>query len=84
MTRRGDHRQPLLVVPDSQRLHRRVVVVQRLAHAHEDDVERLIGEAERVREHAHLAGDLAGSQVPDQSHLAGEAERAAHGASDLR
>ena len=34
------HRQAVLVVEDPQRLHRRVVVVQRLAHAHQHDVER--------------------------------------------
>ena len=42
------HGQPVLVGEDPQRLHRRVVVVQRLAHAHEDDVEA-------GREHAELA-----------------------------
>ena len=48
------HRQALLVVQDAQRLHRRVVVVQRLAHAHQHDVERLVDQVERVGEHAHL------------------------------
>ena len=43
-----------------------------------------IEQAGRRREHADLAGDLAGGQVADQPHLAGQAERAAHRAADLR
>ena len=35
-------------------------------------------------QHAHLAGDFAGGQVPHQPHLAREAERAGHRAADLR
>ncbi len=41
-----------------KRRHRLVVVVQRLAHAHQDDVEGRVEQAEIPREHAHLAGDL--------------------------
>ena len=83
VTRRGDTVEAVFVRQDPQRLHRLVVVVQRLAHAHQDDVEPLVAHGERVGEHADLADDLAGGQVPRQPHLAGEAEGAGHGAADL-
>jgi hypothetical protein len=44
--------QPVLVVEHPQRLHHVVVVVQRLAHAHEDDVEGRVEEIERARARA--------------------------------
>jgi hypothetical protein len=50
----------VLVGQDPQRLHHRVVVVQRLAHAHEDDVEAGLEHVELPDEHADLSGDLAG------------------------
>ena len=58
--------------------------MQRLPHAHEDDVEAGLEHVELAHEHAHLAGDLAGGQVADDPHLPGQAEAAFHGAADLR
>ena len=84
VTRRGGSAEPVLVGQDPQRLHRLVVVVQRLAHAHQDDVEGLVLQVERVCQHANLADDFASRQVADQAHLARQAERAGHGAADLR
>ena len=80
----GRHARPCVVGQDPQRLHRGVVVVQRLAHAHQHDVERRVGQACLARQHADLSGDLAGGEVPDEAHLAGETERAGHRAADLR
>ena len=83
VTRRGDDREPVLVGEDPQRLHRRVVVVQRLAHAHQHDVEALSEHVQLAQQHADLPDDLAGRQVADDAHLAGQAERALHRAADL-
>ena len=44
----------------------------------------LVAHAERVGEHAHLADDFARRQIADEAHLSREAERARHGAADLR
>ena len=77
VTRRGDTCKPVLVGQDPQRLHRLVVVVKRLAHAHQDDIEARVAHVERVGEHADLTDDFAGGQVPHQPHLAGQAERQA-------
>ncbi len=74
----------MFVVQDAQGFHHRVVVVQRFAHAHEHDVERLVVQTKRVCEHPHLPGNLAGGQIANEPHLPGQAERARHGASDLR
>ena len=77
------YRHPVLVGQDPQRLHRVVVVVQRLAHAHQHDIEALIEEAELADEHTDLADDFTGGQVAVDAHLAGQAEGAAHCAADL-
>ena len=67
----------MLIVKDAQRAHHLIVVVQGLAHAHEDDVEWFV--------HAERGGIPApvrrfpGRQVADEPHLAGQAERAGHG-----
>ena len=74
----------MLVGEDAQRLHRLVVVVQGLAHAHEDDVEAVIGEIQLADEDANLPDDFSGGEIPVDPHLAGQAERAAHRAADLR
>ncbi len=84
VTRRGCTPQAFLVGQDAERFHRRVVVVERLAHAHEDDVERRTGEAGVVREHPDLPGDFAGREVPRESHFSGETEAASDRAPDLR
>ena len=75
--------QAVLVGEDPQRLHRRVVVVQRFAHAHQHDVEALAEHPELAQQHADLADDFAGRQVADDAHLAGQAEGALHRAADL-
>ena len=61
-----------------------VVVGQRLAHAHEDDV----GQARALRRHhrggcADLVNNLRGGQVAVQTALAGSAERTRHAAARL-
>ena len=53
--RRGDSAKPVLVGEDPQRLHRLVVVVQRLAHAHQHDVEAAC-RAWRARRRARAPG----------------------------
>ena len=55
------HRQPALVGQHPQRLHRLVVVVERLAHPHQDDVEAAVEQAELAGEHAHLTDDFPGA-----------------------
>jgi hypothetical protein len=63
---------------------RRIVIVERLSHPHQDDVEARLAHLQGIGEHAHLPDDLARGQVADQTHPAGEAERARHRAADLR
>jgi hypothetical protein len=75
VTRRGEN---------PKRAHRLVVVVQRLAHAHQHDVESCVCEAKLADEHPHLTRDFTGGQVAKQAHLSGQAERARHGTPDLR
>jgi hypothetical protein len=58
--------------------------VQRLAHAHEDDVEGAAGERGVLHQHPDLARNFAGGEVAHETHLAGEAERAIHRTTDLR
>jgi hypothetical protein len=79
----GRNGKPAFVRENPQRLHRLVVVVQRLAHAHQDDVEAGVEKVESIREYAHLADDFSGGQIAVDAHLSGEAERAFHRASDL-
>ena len=76
-------RQPAFVRQHAKRLHRRVVVVQRLSHAHQHDVEWGVGQLRVVREHANLPDDLPARQIPDEAHPARQAERARHRAPDL-
>ena len=79
----GRERKPARGGEHPQRLHRRVVVVQRLAHAHQHDVEAPVLQVEFAGQHADLPGDLARRQMPGQPHLSGQAEPAAHRAPDL-
>ena len=53
----------MFVREDSQGLHRFVVVVQGLAHAHQDDIEAAGEKVELPREHAHLPHDFTGGEV---------------------
>ena len=80
---------------DAQRPRHVVKVMQRLAHAHKDDVGGALapGAAGRVAlgqlsEQAvgqvHLADDLAGGQVATKAQLGRRAEVAVDGAADLR
>ena len=75
--------QALFLVQHPQRLHGRIVVVQRFAHAHQDDVEGFVEKVERLGEQPDLGGDLSRRQVPHEAHLAREAERATHRAAHL-
>ncbi len=75
-------RQSEVGVDPLDRRPRAVVVGQRLAHAHEDDV----GEATRPgrpRGRHHLLDDLAGGELAHEARLAGGAELARHGAAGL-
>jgi hypothetical protein len=86
-------RDPLGAQPEAARvaqdvggLHDRVIVVEGLAHAHENDV----AQAPRLGRRRELAGDvhdlrhhLGGRQVPAVAHLPGGAEDAAHRAARL-
>ena len=69
---------------DPQSLHRFVVVVQRFAHAHEDDVEGLFAQAERIREHAHLPDDFSRRQVSNRPIFPVRQNAQRHRAADLR
>ena len=61
------------------------VIMERLAHPHDDDVGQLLLFAlEASGEIKNLSGDFAGGQVPRQAHLPGCAERAIHRAAGLR
>jgi len=79
-------------VDDGERLDERVVVGQRFAHAHDDDVieRRHLGlgaRRERILAVAHvqeLGDDLAGGEVAFESGQSARAEHAAHRAADLR
>ena len=83
-------RQPLVVHDDLQRLRDVVVIVERLAHAHQHDVGELpvvLGRrpfAERVARQHHLADDLGGVEIAHQALRAGVAEVAGERAADLR
>ena len=80
-------------VEDAQRVQRVLVVVQRLAHAHEDEVgdvvdARAVGRLPRFAaqfagEVQHLGDDLAGGEVAVEAHLPRRAEGAAIGAARL-
>ena len=82
--RRGEIASPCFGVKHAQRLHRVVVVVKRLAHSHQHDVERLVQQPGRGSKHHNLPDDLSGGEMPDQPHLAGQAEAARHRAAHLR
>ncbi len=73
----------MLVRKDPQRLHRLVVVVERLAHPHQHDIETAGEQVQLPGENADLPDDFAGRQVAVDAHLAGQAERAAHRAANL-
>jgi hypothetical protein len=79
----GRNGQTLRVRQDADGAQRRVIVVQRLAHAHEHNVEGLAGQAGVLRQDSGLPGDFGGRQVAQQPHLARQAERAAHRAAHL-
>ena len=79
----GREREPARRGEYPQRLHRRRVVVQRLAHAHQHDVEAPVLQAELAGQHPDLPRDFTGREVPGQPHLPGQAEPAAHRAPDL-
>ena len=75
------------VVEQAAGAQRLVVVVERLAHAHEDDVGHAASAvvAQHAGEVQDLVDDLLGASGPRRSpSLPGGAERAAHGAADLR
>ena len=73
------------IVEQRYRLHHRVVVVERLAHAHEHDVgDPLAARCELAREEPRLVEDLAGGQVAAEPGLTGRAERARKRAARLR
>jgi len=76
---------------DIDRLHHRLVIVEGLAHAHQDDVaqarpvagRRALALAQDAVDMDGLGDDFAGRQVPAEAHLSRGAEDAAHGAAGL-
>ena len=69
---------------NAHHLHHGVIVLERLAHAHHDDVAQRPAELARLaRGLDHLADHLTGGQVARQAHHAGGAEGAADRAADL-
>ncbi len=73
---------PTRMVQQAHRADHRLVVRQRLAHPHEDDVAHA-GAAEHLLHLHHLFHDLSGGEITHQSLPAGGAEGAPEGASDL-
>jgi len=68
-----------------QRLHRRLVVVQRLAHPHEHEIPQSVAllRAQPALGDQHLRHDFPGPQMPHKAHLARGAKDATHGAAGL-
>jgi hypothetical protein len=79
----GTHRESLLVAQDATRRQHLIVVVQRLAHPHQDDVEPHLVQTERGRQQPHLGDDLSRRQIAGEAHFARQTEGAVHGAADL-
>ena len=74
-----------LVVEQTAGAQRLVVVVERLAHAHEDDVgDATPVVAEQPRKVEHLVDHLLGREIAAQAQAPRGAEGATHGAADLR
>src|SRR5205085_8435495 len=77
--------EPFRIADDIDRLHHRVVVVQRLPHPHEHDVaKRVAGLAEGADDVVDLGDDLARMKIPGEATLPGRAEHAALRAAGLR
>ncbi len=71
----GDH---------GQRLHDGVVIVKRLAHAHEDEIaQSLATGSEGAARVMNLCDDFTGPQMPHKAHLARGTKNTAHGAAGL-
>ena len=68
---------------EPERLNGGLVVGQRLAHAHEDEVGDARSRVEGPAHRRQLADDLSRRQVANEAHGPGEAERAGEAASDL-
>ena len=68
----------------AQRPSRRLVVVERLAHAHEHHVAEPLVRVETRTPDEHLSHDLLGPEVTLQPRHPARAEDAAHGATHLR
>ena len=66
-------------------VHEGFVVEERLAHAHEDEVDAVACRSNVValEDGDDLAGDFSGGEVADDSEFGGEAELAVDGAADL-
>ena len=74
-----------LVLHDPEEIAHSVVVVQRFAHAHEDDVaQAFAGPGEDARDMPDLRDHFPRGEMPAESALPGGAEHAALGAAGLR
>ena len=71
------------LVKDAHRMHDGAVIGQRLAHAHEDEVEARVLPAMEVAHGEHLGDDLVSLEVALEPHQAGGAEGALERASHL-
>ena len=81
--RRGDMAKPGGIGEDPERLHRGLVVGERLAHAHVHDVREPPARLEHPRGADHLPDDLARAEIPLEPHRARVAEGAREAAADL-
>lgn len=88
----GGEGEAAVVAQDVDRAHDGVVVVERFAHAHQDDVAEPFaggvcgrggGGAEGAGDVSGLGDDFAGGEMARVAHLAGGTKDAAHGAADL-
>ena len=76
--------QAVVVGEDVDGGHGVVVVVERFAHAHEDDIAQAVAfSGEDAPDVEHLGHDFARGEMAGEAHLPGGAEDAAHGAADL-
>ena len=76
-----------LVGNDVHGFHHRIIVVQWLAHAHEDNVAEApvrVARRQSTANVAHLSYNLANAEVPHEAHLASRTEYTTHRTTRLR
>ena len=76
--------EPRRITQNGERANQRVDVVERLAHAHEDEIQRVgATRPESTHDREELPDDLVRLEAPPEAHLGRRAERTAHRASHL-